>query len=115
VSGLEKKESDDVLFIGFNQDQSCLAVGLSKGFKVFNCSPFHEQVRALPGVALLFERGGVAEEEPRGGLTPLVSEVEHQISSPLSLRASSSLPLHSNGPSERLTTLSAERPIADQH
>ncbi|KAJ1480899.1 WD40-repeat-containing domain protein [Baffinella frigidus] len=46
VSGLEKKEDNDVLFIGFNQDQSCLAVGVSKGFKVFNCSPFHEQVNS---------------------------------------------------------------------
>lgn len=43
---VDREFNKDVLFIGFNQDQSCLAVGLTTGFKIFNCSPFHEQVRA---------------------------------------------------------------------
>lgn len=33
---------NEVQYIGFNQDQSCFAVGTSTGFKVFNCSPFKE-------------------------------------------------------------------------
>jgi hypothetical protein len=37
---------NEVQYIGFNQDQSCFAVGTSTGFKVFNCSPFKE-VRPL--------------------------------------------------------------------
>eukprot|EP00288_Rhodomonas_lens_P010997 CAMPEP_0177745440 /NCGR_PEP_ID=MMETSP0484_2-20121128/30313_1 /TAXON_ID=354590 /ORGANISM="Rhodomonas lens, Strain RHODO" /LENGTH=425 /DNA_ID=CAMNT_0019260075 /DNA_START=234 /DNA_END=1513 /DNA_ORIENTATION=- len=50
-----------ILYIGFNQDQSCFAVGTNSGFKVFNCSPFKEQVnRELDGggiryVEMLFQ------------------------------------------------------------
>ena len=39
---LSATTANEVLYIGFNQDQSCFAVGTTTGFKVFNCSPFKE-------------------------------------------------------------------------
>ena len=39
---LSATTTNEVLYIGFNQDQSCFAVGTTTGFKVFNCSPFKE-------------------------------------------------------------------------
>ena len=41
-SDLSLTTKNEVQYIGFNQDQSCFAVGTSTGFKVFNCSPFKE-------------------------------------------------------------------------
>jgi len=47
--------TDEVLYIGFNQDQSCFAVGTTTGFKVFNCSPFKETIsRVLDGGGIRF-------------------------------------------------------------
>jgi WD repeat-containing protein 45 len=44
------KNTHDILFIGFNQDQSCFAVGCSTGFRIYNCSPFRIQLdRTLEG------------------------------------------------------------------
>lgn len=39
---LSATTTNEVLYVGFNQDQSCFAVGTTTGFKVFNCSPFKE-------------------------------------------------------------------------
>lgn len=39
---LSATTANEVLYVGFNQDQSCFAVGTTTGFKVFNCSPFKE-------------------------------------------------------------------------
>jgi hypothetical protein len=33
---------DDILYIGFNQDQGCFACGTQKGFKIFNSFPFKD-------------------------------------------------------------------------
>ena len=39
---LSATTANEVLYVGFNQDQSCFAVGTTTGFKVFNCCPFKE-------------------------------------------------------------------------
>jgi len=39
---LSQLSKNDILYIGFNQDQSCFAVGCRTGFRVYNCSPFKE-------------------------------------------------------------------------
>ena len=33
---------DQMLFVTFNQDASCFAVGTEKGFKIFNSFPFKD-------------------------------------------------------------------------
>jgi len=33
---------DQMLFVTFNQDSSCFAVGTEKGFKIFNSFPFKD-------------------------------------------------------------------------
>jgi WD repeat-containing protein 45 len=40
----QSSEDEELLHVGFNQDASCLAIGSTKGFQVFNCDPFSEQV-----------------------------------------------------------------------
>ncbi|GAB4820207.1 hypothetical protein N2152v2_007253 [Parachlorella kessleri] len=44
----------DLLYIDFNQDYQCFAVGASNGFRVYNCEPFKETFRRE------FAPGGVA-------------------------------------------------------
>jgi len=52
---LSATTTNEVLYIGFNQDQSCFAVGTTTGFKVFNCSPFKETIsRVLDGGGIRF-------------------------------------------------------------
>ncbi|TPX41477.1 hypothetical protein SeLEV6574_g06067 [Synchytrium endobioticum] len=34
------KSNNDILFINFNQDFSCISVGSRKGYKIYNCDPF---------------------------------------------------------------------------
>lgn len=41
-SSLKKAAHVPVNFITFNQDASCVAVGLGSGFKIFSCSPFRQ-------------------------------------------------------------------------
>ena len=43
----EKKEdlsNQQILSINFNQDGSCFAIGTQKGFKIYNTSPFKENI-----------------------------------------------------------------------
>ena len=72
---LSATTTNEVLYIGFNQDQSCFAVGTTTGFKVFNCSPFKE-VRCPPSAApgraavpasMCVCGGGVHAAAPLGG------------------------------------------------
>ena len=47
------KENNGLLFVGFNQDQGCFAIGTSDGFTIFNVDPFKETFRRV------FENGGI--------------------------------------------------------
>ena len=37
-----ENSGDQLTYINFNQDASCLAIGTEKGFKVFHTSPFKD-------------------------------------------------------------------------
>lgn len=41
---MESVSPCDVLCMGFNQDASCVSVGTSKGYRIFNCSPFGRNI-----------------------------------------------------------------------
>lgn len=37
--GPNRDSADQVNYISFNQDNTCIAVGLNSGYKIFNCNP----------------------------------------------------------------------------
>jgi hypothetical protein len=46
---MESTEDDQMLYVTFNQDASCFAVGTERGFKIYNSYPFKDN----------FERGNL--------------------------------------------------------
>ena len=45
--------SNELLYVGFNQDNGCLACGTTNGFNVYNVDPFRETFRRI------FSNGGI--------------------------------------------------------
>lgn len=38
--GVGGPEQQELLYVNFNQDYTCLAVGTRRGFRIYNCEPF---------------------------------------------------------------------------
>jgi len=51
---LHNEATNELLFVGFNQDYGCIACGTDKGFRIYNCDPFKETHRKD------FQKGGIA-------------------------------------------------------
>jgi len=39
---VDNQQDDSMLYVTFNQDGSCFAVGTEKGFKIYNSYPFRD-------------------------------------------------------------------------
>jgi len=54
---LQKAQTNELLYVGFNQDNGCFACGTDSGFKIFNVDPFKETFQRD------FNRGGIGYVE----------------------------------------------------
>eukprot|EP00164_Ancoracysta_twista_P000102 GFYU01000144.1.p1 GENE.GFYU01000144.1~~GFYU01000144.1.p1 ORF type:complete len:358 (-),score=87.71 GFYU01000144.1:505-1578(-) len=50
---LQNCQTNELLYVGFNQDQGCFACGTDNGFRIYNCDPFRETFRRE------FSNGGI--------------------------------------------------------
>ena len=77
----DREGDEDVLFVNFNQEASCISVGARNGYRIYNCHPF--------GTAHVTTAGGVGVAEMLhctslvalvgGGQTPAMSPRQLQI------------------------------------
>lgn len=52
---LARHQSNELLYVGFNQTYECISVGTDSGFRIYNVEPFKETFQRD------FSRGGIGE------------------------------------------------------
>ena len=65
VQNILSKVHKDLLFIGFNQDSTCISVGTRTGYQIYNCSPFakcfvEEDIGGIGVVGMLYSSSLIA-------------------------------------------------------
>mmetsp|Transcript_2440 Transcript_2440/g.7449 ORF Transcript_2440/g.7449 Transcript_2440/m.7449 type:complete len:515 (+) Transcript_2440:244-1788(+) len=44
-----RRDGDELLFMGFNQDASCVSIGTNRGYRIYNCQPFGRNIFSAEG------------------------------------------------------------------
>ena len=76
-----REGSEDVLFVDFNQDASCISVGARNGYRIYNCHPFgaaHVSTDGGIGIAEMLECTSLVALVG-GGQRPAISPRQLQI------------------------------------
>lgn len=74
------KSSNEILFLNFNQDFSCVSIGTERGYRIYNCDPFGKCYSKLAGGT------GIVEMLFCTSLVALVGAGEHPAFSPRQLQ-----------------------------
>ncbi|KAI8379900.1 WD40-repeat-containing domain protein [Choanephora cucurbitarum] len=77
---LGDKSTNEILFLNFNQDFSCISIGTQKGYRIYNCDPFGKCYSKTAGGT------GIVEMLFCTSLVALVGAGEHPAFSPRQLQ-----------------------------